>query len=187
MKIDWQPNPLYTRIILDDVDCEKLRYAILLNESEEWSGMASYYLKDGERFNLDKARKLLSYFEYDDEDQLPIEKRVNELYRHYLSEMDGAHCGDCICVPASCSKCFAEGMLSVNTIKGAGKHSLYKIDAAFDKKNDGSVSIDHAIYRLKNYEPKAEWEGWEAHADRWRAEADRAATWLQEYKETHFA
>ena len=83
-------------------------------------------------------------------------------------------------------KCWLEDLLEVDTIKGCGKHQLYKINDAFENKNDGSVSIDEAIEKLKNYDPKASWEGWEDHAPRWKSEAKLAAKWLTNYRDKHF-
>ena len=97
-----------------------------------------------------------------------------------------AHCGDCTCVPMTCTKCMAEEWLGINTIKGCGKHGLYKIDGAFRRNGGAAVSIEEAIENLRNYDPKADWAGWEVHAPRWMAEAKRALGWLIAYRDAHF-
>lgn len=143
---------------------------------------------------------LLTRVEMDDEDRRRLRAAVGAYLNKYDDIRDAKegdrftgyaikaleeeeHCGDCTCVPASCEKCFAEEMLSIDTIKGCGKHQLYKIRDAF---KDG-VGITDAIARLEAYEPKAEWEGWEAHVPRWKAEAKDALKWLCAYRDEHFS
>lgn len=187
MKIIWQPNPLYSTVELDDHDREVLRLKITIEEMNERLCDAHFNLQEGERFNPDRARHAVQLEKWIGKDS-DMEKRIDMLFAYYVEQLEGGtHVGDCSCVPCTCDKCLAEDMLGVNTIKGCGKHQLYKIDGAFGAKNDGSVSLEEAIAKLDAYVPKAEWDGWEAHAPRWKAEADRAAIWLRAYRDQHFA
>lgn len=106
----------------------------------------------------------------------------------YTQELLSKHIGDCTCVPCSCTKCRAESMLEIDTIRGLGKHSSYKIDSAFS----GGASIDEAIHRLENYQPtydpNSKWprSDWEQHVPRWIEEGKRAHAWLVAYRDEHF-
>ena len=51
--------------------------------------------------------------------------------------------------------------------------------------DDGKLSpFDEAIESLSNYEPKADWKGWEDHVPRWKMEAKLAHEWLINYRDT---
>jgi hypothetical protein len=162
MKITWTENPLETRVELDEAD-KKLLFAKLKAE----------YLED---------LIFSAHFE------LKSEKAVDELVADYTQELLSKHIGDCTCVPCSCTKCRAESLLEIDTIRGLGKHSSYKIDSAFS----GGVSIDEAVRRLENYQPtydpNSKWprSDWEQHVPRWIEEGKRARAWLVAYRDEHF-
>lgn len=210
MKITYNKNPLCTTVELDEHEKKELWYKIKCNELVDLLFDAHFHLQDETKwFDLDKARKALEPKYYlEDEDENGIENlksrlaaddwpsraeglnaRVTMLQEHYIQELMGFHIGDCTCVPCSCSKCHAEGLLGINTLKGLGKHSAYKIDGAFGKNNERS--IDEALESLKNYstEPPADLTGWdkvgdwEKHVPRWTAEAKAAYEWLKQYNE----
>lgn len=184
MIIKWAMNPLDTTFELTDADRERLKLAIQIEQLEECLSHIHWKLKDGDRFDLEEARKWSQYEHWCEEDSW-VGKRTELLFKHAIAELEhGIHCGDCTCVPASCSKCWAEELMGVNTIKDCGKHSLYKIDGAFGKTK--GTSIHEAIENLRNYNPTANWEGWEAHAPRWKAEAAKALIWLEAYRDEHF-
>ena len=159
MNIVWAKNPLETRVELDDAD------KLLLLERL-------------------KAEHLEDYGE-DQADDKWLEERAAD----YTQELLGKHVGDCTCVPCSCSKCYAEMLLGIDTTKGLGKHSAYKIDGAFS----GDASIEEAIQKLENYQPtynlSSSWpkEEWEKHIPRWLEEGKRAHAWLVAYRDAHFA
>lgn len=184
MRIIWTPNPLFTRVELDEHDREKLKLRIEISELHDLLGEACFCLKDGDRFDLERARRAVLYENWTGKGN-PTARRVDELFEHYVEELVGQHVGDCTCFPATCSKCLAEDMLGINTMKGLGKHSAIKINSAFGGTADGDM--DEAIRRLESYEPKADFDGWEAHAPRWRAEAKAALKWLKAYRDEHFA
>ena len=184
MKITYTPNPLRTTIELDEFEKKEFWYKIKI-EQLMWKIWGAKFHTDPtyQFYNLERAREELEF----DEDEL--NKRVDELCQYYLKNLLDIHCGDCTCVPASCDKCHAESLLEIDTIKGLGKHEGSKISAAFDMKPGGvdGRSLDEAIEVLANYKPRAEWEGWEAHAERWAREATNALEWLKAYKERHFS
>jgi hypothetical protein len=191
VKILWHQNPAQTTVELTDHDKDIMRLKILVEELKENLAEVSYLLGE-KRFDLEKARKVVD--RHYDEDA--IQKLVAQKMEWMVAELEkGIHCGDCTCVPASCTKCHAEDTLGINTIKGAGKHSLRKIDACFMKGRteenkwpgyDPNITIHDAIIKLENYEPTANWDGWEAHIPRWKAEASHALEWLRAYRDEHF-
>lgn len=187
MKITYNKNPLYTTIELDEQERKEFWYKIKLQEMENLLFEAHFNLEDGKYFNLNSARDAVdpSYYTVEEDvEKSKLDEHCDMLLNYYLESLQSCHVGDCTCVPCSCSKCHAESILGIDTIKGLGKHSAYKIDNAFGKGNE--KSIDEAIESLANYDPKANWEGWEAHAPRWNAEAKAAHEWLVAYKSKYF-
>ena len=197
MKITYDENPLNTIVELDEHDTEVLWLKIKIDQMMWRLHSAHFYLTEREKYNnfdLDKARQEcdLDYF-YNEEggnENSKINQRVDEIMEYLVDALKNAHCGDCTCVPMSCDKCHAEELLGINTTKGLGKHEGSMIFGAFGEgpKNNWTKqrSVHEVIVYLENYEPKADWEGWEAHADRWKAEAAEAAIWLKKYRDEHF-
>ena len=197
MKIIWNKNPLHTVIELDEFEKKEFWYKIKIKELEEKITSAYFTLDHHEWYNktvkpqtleetISEAKKLLnpSYVCNEDEyEHKGIDAKVQQIFEHYMKDLAGSHFGDCICVACPCSKCHAEEILGINTIKDLPKHSAHKINNAFGKENERS--IDEVLEYLKNYVPKADWKGWEAHADRWIAEAKAAYDWLLVYRQTH--
>ena len=163
MNIDWQPNPLHTKIILDKHDKEKLLLKIRITELEELLGDAAMYLRE-DSFNLEEARNVVEFKNWvlDGDDSI-IGQQINRSMNYSFESLTDIHMGDCTCVPLTCIKCLTEELLNINTIRGAGKHILYKIDNAFDNKNDGSVTISQ-----------------------WSMDAAKASDWLKAYRDSHF-
>jgi hypothetical protein len=215
MKITYTPNPLNTIVELDEHEQEIFKLKLKISELEEAMGSASLYLDpknaswimtrrpDGHTLEtlIEKVRKDYLDMDYFYTDEVPsgLDKRVQELFDHYIEELAGSHGGDCTCFACSCSKCHAEGKLGIDTIKGLGKHSAHKIQGAFSYK-DGNVwkerTMDEALELLRTYAPKqtdpesdkawAKVGAFEAHVPRWTAEAKLAYDWLLAYRNEHF-
>ena len=191
MKINWHPNPFLTKIELDEQDKKNLLNASKVDQYEE--------LLCGLDLRLDgKIRK-------DEPITLEIVKKEvgkwgnicemdvdSEDFTRVLSFVDDIHMGDCTCVPCSCTRCYAEDLLGVNTLP-IGKHVAHKIDGAFFKK-DETKTIDEAIEALSRpytYEERHECyknyseENYMSLTVRWSKEREAAAEWLKKYKEEH--
>lgn len=192
MNIIYNKNPLRSTIELDEMEKKLLWHKIKINEMEEMLFSAHFHLQKDKHFDLEKAKEAVDPDYYCTDEQSKLDKRCDMLLEHFIEELNSFHAGDCTCVPCSCSKCHAESLLGIDTIKGLGKHSAYKIDGAFGKDNE--KSIDEAIEVLVNYKTPIKGAGWEKftqeqfeqHIPRWRAEAKAAADWLINYKKEHF-
>jgi hypothetical protein len=195
MIINWDKNPLHTTIELDEYEQKELWYKIKIAEMEELLFNTHFYLQEGKYFNLEDARKQANasyYLSDDDNKRSDLDQRCDDMLKYYLIELQSFHSGDCTCVACSCSKCHAETLLGIDTIKGLGKHSAYKIDEAFGKHNE--KTIDQALDSLANYDvvragswlkyPK---EDFDQHVPRWKEEAKLAYQWLKQYKQEHFS
>jgi len=178
-KISWNENPLSSVTELTEAGKQYLKLKVIISEFEEWGGYVHYTLIK-EDLTLEKAKEVSRFI-----DSELIDKRVDTNLPFHLDALTSSHCGDCTCVPASCPKCHVESLLGIRTTKGLSKHQATKIADAFKSQGD-AVTLDQAIVRLENYNPKATWEGWEAHAPRWEREAKEALLWLTAYKEKHF-
>lgn len=184
MEIIYNWNPLNTIVQLNEFEKKEFWYKLKLEELADTIHTINYSLREGQSFNLDRAREESNpsyFFSTKVGNKSEIDERIDELHSCYLAELSSSHCGDCTCVPTTCLKCYAEDMLGVNTIPGIGKHGLYKIDAACRS----STNINEAISNLENPSIKADWDGWEAYAPRWTKEYQDAANWLRRYKEIH--
>jgi hypothetical protein len=192
MKINWNKNPLRTTVELDEHEKKEFWYKIKIEEMEESLFAAHFSLQEDKYFDLERARKHVDakFYCVNDNERSELDQRCDSMLECYLNELNGWHVGDCTCVACSCWKCHAESLLGIDTIKGLGKHSAYKIDSAFGKNNENT--IDQALENLLNYNPvrDGEWlklpkSMFDSNLDRWRSEAKSAYNWLKKYKEDH--
>lgn len=178
MKIIWHQNTFRTVVELEDRDRKFMRLAIENDHMSEAIGESLLLLDQGEH---DKAKERL--LQADINEAVLDSKRVE-----WEAELRGVHCGDCVCVPCSCVKCWAESFAGVNTMVGIGKSELNKIYQAFGV-GGSERTLDEAIQVLAEYNPKP-WtvnqEIWDANIARWREEARTAHAWLVEYRSAHF-
>lgn len=181
MEITYTENPLNTVILVNEEEKKEMRYKLMIELLYDKIYGGAFYLKDGEYYNIDEAKKCL-----DAED---VEKECDQLLEWYVAELKLPHIGDCICFPASCGKCYGEDLLGISTLKGLPKHSANKIDVAFRKYNNREDVLNH----LKNYIPHIDdpkkWErmgGYEQYIPRWKEEAKSAYEWLSNYYAEHF-
>ena len=196
MKITYNKNPLLTTVELDENEKKELWYKIKIQEMEEILFSAHFYLEE-KYFDLKRAKDDLDpdyYCNEEDNKKSKLDERCDMLLETFLSELQSNHIGDCTCVACSCMKCHAEGLLGIDTIKGLGKHTAHKINAAFGINNE--KNIDEAIEYLANYDPKPKdpesdaWKkmgGYEQYVPRWKEEAKLAHDWLVNYKINIFA
>lgn len=140
MKITYTPNPLETKVELEDHEKELLRLKIKLGEYEDMIFGAHYTLTTNgahgrertmDEVVADACKELDPDYWCDDGNKL--DKRVDELLQHYIEELQFTHLGDCTAFPMSCSKCHAEEKLGINTLGTyPGKSVLHAISHAFN-------------------------------------------------------
>lgn len=192
MKIIYTPNPLRTVVQLDAHEKKEFWYKIKIEEMGHLLFDAHFYLTENKY--IDRAKEDVDpkyYMEEKRGEKTKLDDRVDELFKYFIADLEhNPHCGDCTCVAMSCSKCQAESLLGIDTIAGLGKHEGSKIAGTFAIGNSFEAkderSLNDVIQILANYEPKANWEGWEAHAERWKEEGKRAYQWLIAYRDKHF-
>lgn len=185
MKIIWEENPLNSKVLLSPTEIEMLRLKIKISELEEYIFLTHWNLKKGD---LEKAKSCSDpkYF-FPDSDTSGITARVEELLGMYVSSLSDTHIGDCTCIPCSCTKCWAESMLGVDTIDGLHKHANSIIDEEFSH----GKTLDEVIASLENFDPTPKdlemWKGrdWTAYANGWRKDAETALAWLKAYRDKH--
>lgn len=203
MNILWNPNPLATVIELDERDRKILRLGLendyLLEcvvgarmeiepGSAEFIGRLWRERKGRDRTIDDSVAEALARLTFTDES---MAEHIDMQMGYSVTALVEAHDGDCTCVPCSCTKCRAEGLLGVNTIAGLGKHEAAKVGGAFKV----TGSLNGAIERLANWQPSKPGPGWErhpagayeSHIPRWTEEAKSAHAWLVQYRAEHFS
>ena len=191
MKIIHTPNPLRQFVQLEEWEKKEFWYKLKVEELRDQLFEAHFYLgKD--YYDLDRVREAVDpkfYLEEKKGDTVPIDKRVDEMFKYYMNDLEGnTHMGDCTCQPCSCSKCHAESTLGIDTIPGLRTHEANKISGAFWKGTtpDDERSLTEALTILENYNPGVPWEGAEVHVPRWTEEGKRAYEWLKNYRDTYF-
>lgn len=167
MKIEYNQNPLKSRVILDEQDLYLLRTAILVDAL------------DSELYDAYSTDRATSYDKATD----AAYEEVERVLPYYLSALDGeTHWGDCTNACCSCTKCHAEDYLSISTLIGI--REPYYVDRAFD---EGRQTLDEAIKYLRNNPAKATWEGSEPYVEGWQRRQDITIEDLMRYKELHFS
>jgi hypothetical protein len=183
MKITYAQNPLCSVVELDERERNLLWHKIKLEEYQELLFSAHFRLTEGEHFDLAAARAELDPAYWCTDGKSKLDERVDEIGAHYIEELKGGHCGDCICVACSCAKCHAEHLLGIDTIKGLRKHSGPQIAGAFGTQRQ---TCAEAIAWLEGNPPsKTCKEAWHApHIARWAQEQLAAIAWLKHYHST---
>ena len=176
MKITYTPNPLDTIVELDEHEIEVLRLKLKLEIYEDKMFSAHYALNttlDPEEAK-EEAMKQLNPAKWCTDEMSLVDARVEELLQHYLEELRGGHLGDCTAFPMSCSKCHAEQLLGIDTLKPyPGKSVLHVINLAFNYK-EGEES------KMRDMAGAIEWlqVGGETRT--------KALEYLLNYRNTHF-
>lgn len=184
MKIEWNENPLRTKVIISDEEAAALVLKMKTNTMLRQSKIAKKYLEEGD------AEKALQWI-----DQIVTDSERESAYdnpKSYQEALLDTHIGDCTCVACTCMKCISEYELGIDTISGLGKHEAHAIACAFGDwmvDDGGAVSIDVALERLKNWKPKEDalkdWDNRDDHIQRWIREHKVAYEWLLKYKTAH--
>lgn len=181
MKITYHPNPLNTTVELEEHERELLLHKIKIRELTD-SLFTLYYNLERKPEEVKKTTKDWQ----PDIDQ--INEDAAECLELYLAELKSPHCGDCICVACTCDKCHAEELLGIDTLGPNGKHVNHYINIAFTYREGNEWkhrTPAEALEWLRTYEPRASWTGWEAYAETWKKNSDKAFAYLLEYNRTH--
>lgn len=201
MKITYHENPLRTIVELDEHDREVLWLKIKIEELQNRLFNVNFHLTEERYFDIEAAKRSSNpadYMQEDDQEKTAVDKRVDALFDAYVKELAGWHSGDCTCVPCTCMKCMAEGVLGVDTLSPfPGKQVLAKVDSAFlsyenGEKKERSLSEaldylrDHRISRQKPDAWRTTQEEYEKHIPRWEAEQARAYEYLKNHAKEHF-
>jgi hypothetical protein len=182
MKIAYDENPLKIQVFLDDEEKDLLRSRIIDEALKD--AMWSIYLdKENNLNNIEKETTNII-------EELTESGLIQERFDYLLKALEkGEHAGDCTCQPFSCSKCEAEYLLGIDTIKDLPKSMAYSIDRSFRE----CESLDGAIIFLNKTipsEPSEEYkqypELWSKNLDSFQKTREQAAKWLVNYRNEHF-
>lgn len=178
--IEWAENPLASKVTLDDYGVLRLKYAMAIDGLLDAGVLIN--MDSGATSPPTKGGKWVDHFEYIghlDNIDTEIERRLKSWY---LSGLTEAHCGDCTCVPMSCSKCAVEEFLDISTTDGLNKHSGHHMAKAF---SGGRTTCALALNYMKTAPITATWDGWEVYLPRWTQERNEAIAWLETYAKDH--
>lgn len=187
MKIIYSENPLSTVVELEKIEEDALLIIVLNEELKHHLFKINYTLKHKNLSVKETLREIEDLSDpeyYIDNRGSPMEGLAKTLTNDYLKALRGPHVGDCVCVPCSCTKCTVEYYLGIDTLRNLDKHEASFILNAFASTHNRGIIA--ALDYLKNYQPRAEWDGWEVNAKRWKKEANGAYKWLKRYKKYHF-
>jgi hypothetical protein len=189
MNITYTPNPLNSRVDLNESERKELLYKIKLEQLKETIGYAAFLLAEKTektQENIQRAAQELvqlndSFYNQEGETpENPFDNHCQQLLEAYVLALKEPHCGDCTCVPCSCIKCYVEDLLGICTIPGLGKHEACKIASL-----PNNATADQIITELINYDPhkKCTWGNTDAQlAARWKQEAENALAWMLNYR-----
>ncbi len=176
MKITYTQNPLDTIVELEPHEVELFRLKLKIEIYEDKMFSAHYALHttlDTEKAK-EEAMKELDPNKWCTDEMSLVDARVEELLQHYLEELKSSHVGDCTAFPMSCSKCRAEQLLGIDTLKPyPGKSVLHVINLAFSYKEGEE-------FKTRDLAGAIEWlkAGGETRA--------KALEYLLSYHNTHF-
>lgn len=183
MKITLKENPLFSTVELTDHEKEILMLKVEINDLDEHLGMAHLYLeKDGQFFDIEKARREVKIAGLDDQDASKRQVRLQEQTDHLIAALTDRHVGDCTCVPCSCAKCYAEQLVNADTLgSDASKYTLNYVNIAFN--GDGVTICEQAIQHLKDNPPKSTADWMTPHIERWTVSHSDAIRYLERHAE----
>lgn len=203
MKITYKENPLMTTVELDEFDKTLFWHKLKIEALEDRLFSTHFYLSE-EYFDLKRAQSESNADEHDtSEGRSKFDKHIDKMCEYFIGELLDIHIGDCTCCPSSCSKCHAEYLLGVDTIKGLRKHEANLIGSLFGSgPTQPQRSLDEVIALLEEmvktpivYDESKVGKSWpledraayEYHIPRWTQERVNALEWLKSYKAEHFS
>lgn len=140
------------------------------------------YVEMTEKDKVTLKDKLFAYWSDEEEADLEDARKWTEhQYPFLLGALTSgeSHCGDCIKFACSCTKCYAEEILGIHTLKGIKyPHHVYRY---FTKDKTIDEAIDAILKGPEKY------EDWGLpHIERWTGERAACAESLKKYKQKHF-
>lgn len=165
IKVNYTQDPLKSIIELEDIHIKIIRERLYSEALES------------EVYELTEKHTTKSFVDCLTE----AEQESERLLTYYKEACAESHCGDCIKVCCSCTKCFVEDILGLNTLEGF-THP-YWIDKAF---SDGRETLKEAIDWLKNTPVQQTWPGSEQYIELWQRQKEITLDELLVYKEKHF-
>jgi len=179
MKIEYNENPLASKVFLDDTEKQLLFWKYkwdMIGESVSW---IEFDIREKKETNLDNIQNKLR----DISEKFIETKYDEESIKYFIEELQSSHCGDCVYEPQTCAKCYAEEHLGIDSTPNL-KHwggTARKIMSAFSKNSTIEQAID--ILKNKNYDSD-EYKNWskETDIDRWKQEDIWAIEYLEYYK-----
>jgi hypothetical protein len=169
MQIIYNQNPLATQIILDDHEKKELLYKIQIEHLKDLLFDAHFFLDK----DLERTKEALDPKNYYD-DNCEFEKSCQHIFDYCIEELNREHAGDCTAIACSCSKCYVEQLLEIDTIKSMTKSTGSIIQGAF-KKNE---TIEDAL----NYLQVREFDSKSTYIEIYKKQRITAIEWLQAYK-----
>lgn len=180
MKIEYEQNPLKTKVILDEKEKQLLKEKIKYDQLQ-WAAIELALDIENGRVTKENITSNDSYNKIMDEKI--IEEESSNLLENAIEALQSSHGGDCICAPATCPKCYAEELLGICTTKDLDKYAGHYINLAFHAK--GATTCQEAIDILKNYNIRKEDNDPEEVYQRWNKNKNDAIKWLEKYQQDY--
>lgn len=181
MRIIYTQNPLASKIILDELEIEKLRYKVVKDTLYNKIVSIKYHLLSGGDIETE-FDKLFNGIENDQCEVHPqvIDAEVQHSMKYLLESATESHCGDCTCVAMSCTKCELEDKLGINLAEGLYSHHASYIADYFHDNPDATAQ--DCVDEFKNNEIIAS-EAWHTpdNLKRWNKERKQSMRWMQDY------
>lgn len=170
MKIHYKDNPLSTIVELNPTEIKLLLAKIKIEEFEN-------VLNDMWAAAHEQNCTISEFIESIDRDFWTgdqIDHRTMVICKDAILALADTHLGDCTATPFSCVKCYAEGLLGIDTIPGLKKERADLLYSEFTKHETIDLTIDDVIDSLTNFND-----------DKFKEVAISTREWLINYKNTH--
>jgi hypothetical protein len=174
MKLIYGKNPVDNHFELDEYDKILIKKTLYLNEVFDMAWDIRFAHEDSSDIK-GVMNNLIKLLDKSDDDNFLDD------YDKDLKALSCGHDGDCTCFAATCSQCYIEGILGINSIKRWTSYSLLYASSAVNKFDD----LDKAIEYLENYKCDRITDTNKQFADKWEKDHHLAAKLLSNHKELY--
>lgn len=172
MKIIYNQNPLATQVILDESEKKELLYKIQIQYLKDLLFDAHFFMDK----DLERVKETLNPKNYYD-DNSQFNESCQHTFNYCIQQLNSHHAGDCTAFACTCTKCYAEDFLGIDTIKGMSKANGSIIEGAFKKYS----TIEDVLNYLQNYQIDAK----DKYTEIYRQQVNSSIEWLSQYKTIH--
>lgn len=156
VKISLTDDPMCAKVDLDEKAIRELTLLLALRHLSDLLFEVQYSLQEAdvvrakkymESFSEHSAHETIGGESFDFWRQFVSDEKVAEA----ISYLNEPHCGDCICVPCSCARCWMEDLVGLDTTGGLGKHAFRLVPSVLRNGAGKSADDDTDLTSAKRF------------------------------------